>query len=667
MTPNKIEKIYKKGINHNKLRVIKGGGGLTFHIPNIFTRITCYNWPGTISRMPLYLFPHQHMGHCIMGKCDLKFLYRVVNIYFRRITRMDEMEYNCQSISSDLLSALNTQRQECKLCDVTLVVGNDVISAHRCVLAASSEYFRALFLGECGNSSLSVCHMGACEYRALGHVVDYIYSGSISITLQNVDGILQAADYLCLPEVKSFCSDLLRRNIDVTNCIHIKALVDLFSLDDIRNDVMDFLMPRMDTILRGHEVLDIPFEYIYPLLCDSQLNYIRESDILGFIFRWINHSPVERIQYVAQFIAIVNFSYLGSDYITRNIVSSKDISKVLLPEQRNAVHTKLAQHAFPMRMEDIIICRSRSVKPQQGEVKLCAYIISEDRWYIVNCPEPHMLDGLESMACDHGSLYLILVIHDDLCGYVHNSKQSKQLWKVSLDRGRWTQMPAPDNLTGQSRLVPHVRGLYVIGRTGVIDKFDNMTNSWVHYSGIGFTDSPNATMYILPMPMDRYIYTLRGFSEGYASEYSQMSFSLHRYDTDKYTWTMLTHIEGSELDLGDNERFHDYTATMFSLTLRDALGFPRVKYDLMGDQYTTMTPEVPTPVFISEIWGSASHMDKVYFTGKMSNEDPVFMFYDHDKRRFKMVSPPPIHISDLLCHVVVPRSFREVLKNAVGD
>ncbi|MEQ2235304.1 Kelch-like protein 32 [Ilyodon furcidens] len=53
-----------------------------------------------------------------------------------------------KSHQDSVLSALNQQRKDGQLCDVTLVAGEQKFHAHKAVLAACSDYFRKLMAGD---------------------------------------------------------------------------------------------------------------------------------------------------------------------------------------------------------------------------------------------------------------------------------------------------------------------------------------------------------------------------------------------------------------------------------------------------------------------------------------------------------------------------------------
>lgn len=60
--------------------------------------------------------------------------------------------YRSQKHSRLSLEQMNEMRADGCLCDVTLIVSNERINAHRLVLASCSNYFRAMFTSEMAES-----------------------------------------------------------------------------------------------------------------------------------------------------------------------------------------------------------------------------------------------------------------------------------------------------------------------------------------------------------------------------------------------------------------------------------------------------------------------------------------------------------------------------------
>ncbi|XP_067848497.1 zinc finger and BTB domain-containing protein 21 [Heptranchias perlo] len=87
-----------------------------------------------------------------------------------------------------LLSALNEDRLKGQLCDVVLIVGDHKFRAHKNVLAASSDYFRALFTKK-ENESQSVFQLDLCEATIFENVLNYIYSSSLFIEKKSLAAI----------------------------------------------------------------------------------------------------------------------------------------------------------------------------------------------------------------------------------------------------------------------------------------------------------------------------------------------------------------------------------------------------------------------------------------------------------------------------------------------
>ena len=126
--------------------------------------------------------------------------------------------------ASRLLERLNEQRSSSRaLCDVTLRVKDAdtgahlpcELHAHKCVLAALSPYFQAMFGLELAESRQSCVAISQLDAATLGAIVDYAYTSTLDINAANVQSLLAAANL----SVLDHSSDLFLLSQRVLFCI----------------------------------------------------------------------------------------------------------------------------------------------------------------------------------------------------------------------------------------------------------------------------------------------------------------------------------------------------------------------------------------------------------------------------------------------------------------
>uniref|UniRef100_A0A8C5LX16 Zinc finger and BTB domain containing 7A n=1 Tax=Leptobrachium leishanense TaxID=445787 RepID=A0A8C5LX16_9ANUR len=111
--------------------------------------------------------------------------------------------------SSDVLCALNGQRQRGELCDVLLLCQGRDFPAHRSVLAACSCYFRQLFTSGPAAYRLTVYQLDFVTAESLSALLDFAYTATLTLSADNVSEILDASRLLEINSVRDVCADLL--------------------------------------------------------------------------------------------------------------------------------------------------------------------------------------------------------------------------------------------------------------------------------------------------------------------------------------------------------------------------------------------------------------------------------------------------------------------------
>jgi kelch-like protein 2/3 len=156
---------------------------------------------------------------------------------------------------------MNVKNRSNLMCDVTLVAGDVEIPSHRMVLAACSPYFYAMFTSFEEKDKERVLIHGV-ESSALQMLVAYVYSGQISISEDNVQTLLPAANLLQLMDVKEACSEFLKSQLHPSNALGIRAFADMHGCLDLLSATEEFIQCHFADVVEGEEFLGLNVQQV---------------------------------------------------------------------------------------------------------------------------------------------------------------------------------------------------------------------------------------------------------------------------------------------------------------------------------------------------------------------------------------------------------------------
>ncbi|NXH76518.1 ZBT8A protein, partial [Hydrobates tethys] len=115
-----------------------------------------------------------------------------------------------------LLEQLNEQRKQDLFCDCNILVEGKVFKAHRNVLFASSGYFKMLL----SQSSKEASQPTTATFEVFSPetfmvILDFVYSGILSLTGQNVIEVMSAASYLQMTDILNVCKTFIKSSLDI--------------------------------------------------------------------------------------------------------------------------------------------------------------------------------------------------------------------------------------------------------------------------------------------------------------------------------------------------------------------------------------------------------------------------------------------------------------------
>ena len=110
-------------------------------------------------------------------------------------------------------------RRKEELCDIILCVEDQVFNAHKVVLAGCSPYLRAMFTNGMLETMQSHIEIHGIDPIAMEIILDFMYTGTIEITVENVQIVLSGASMLNMASLRNVCCTFLQSQLDASNCL----------------------------------------------------------------------------------------------------------------------------------------------------------------------------------------------------------------------------------------------------------------------------------------------------------------------------------------------------------------------------------------------------------------------------------------------------------------
>ena len=251
--------------------------------------------------------------------------------------------------SGILLSKCAQFREQGEFIDVHLKVGEEVFTAHRIVLAASSDYFHAMFSHGMKESNQEVIELKDenISAAALKIVLDSIYSGDILVHDENVFDILVAADHLQVTSVVQQCCDYLQTQFvqlrfDVQTYCQICTIANRHGLTDLQEATQSKMASMYKEVCENEEFLShVDANQYSSLLSRDDLSAPSETFVFKSVMQWIKHKKEERMAVASKVIGSVRLGLVNIREIIEelNTEEMKQIPEIFSLVYETLVHS----------------------------------------------------------------------------------------------------------------------------------------------------------------------------------------------------------------------------------------------------------------------------------------------------------------------------------------
>lgn len=203
--------------------------------------------------------------------------------------------------------------------DVALLVEGERFYVNRKQLALQSPYFRALFFGNgIESSKRKVCIKGV-DLQHFRVLMEHSRTFRLALNRENVQGILEAADFLQLEQARLLCCKFLERELHISNCLGMMAYAWRLGCNQLHQAARQVALSHFPAILAEEDFLTLPKETVADLLASDDLAIVNDDLALEATLRWVCFES-ERGEHFLELAELVRSESLSVSFITHLLI-----------------------------------------------------------------------------------------------------------------------------------------------------------------------------------------------------------------------------------------------------------------------------------------------------------------------------------------------------------
>jgi RCC1 and BTB domain-containing protein len=150
--------------------------------------------------------------------------------------------------------------------DVTFLVEDRPVHAHRAILAQRCEHFAAMFRSGMRESVERMVPIPDISRSVFMLLLEYIYTDSVKIDVENAVELYIAADIYNLERLRDMCCNVVRRNLNAENAGPLLQSADENHCSILREACMSYTVENFDIVSKTEGIKQVSHALLLEIL-----------------------------------------------------------------------------------------------------------------------------------------------------------------------------------------------------------------------------------------------------------------------------------------------------------------------------------------------------------------------------------------------------------------
>ena len=285
-----------------------------------------------------------------------------------------------------LFERLNTLRRKEAFCDVTVAVNGKEFKAYKVVLAAASPFFLSLLESDMRerNGQRIEIKLEEATASVMEDVLQYIYTGNVTVTEESCHKLIATAEYLLLPGLKALASVFLKGKLTVENCVFNYYYADKYHCEELKRACRTEIHSNFTAVMETEDFLNLDIKQVLEWVSSDDVTISSEEEVFEGIVKWVSYNRSDRESFFLDLLRHIRLRSIPHDFLLKKLVKEELITRnndclnYLLGSMESIFIatdeslTKAPRNCLKVQVEGIFLCGGR---------KALCYLPHVNMWY----------------------------------------------------------------------------------------------------------------------------------------------------------------------------------------------------------------------------------------------------------------------------------------------
>ena len=286
----------------------------------------------------------------------------------------------------DLLERLDALRRKETFCDVTVAVNGKEFKAYKVVLAAASPFFLSLLESDMRerNGQRIEIKLEEATASVMEDVLQYIYTGNVTVTEESCHKLIATAEYLLLPGLKALASVFLKGKLTVENCVFNYYYADKYHCEDLKRACRTEIHSNFTAVMETEDFLNLDIKQVLEWVSSDDVTISSEEEVFEGIVKWVSYNRSDRESFFLDLLRHIRLRSIPHDFLLKKLVKEELITRnndclnYLLGSMESIFIatdeslSKAPRNCLKVQVEGIFLCGGR---------KALCYLPQVNMWY----------------------------------------------------------------------------------------------------------------------------------------------------------------------------------------------------------------------------------------------------------------------------------------------